>query len=275
MNPHSLIPLVLTCCLQGLVLADDASIETYLRPIQEIDLASAELGILQTIHVKPGDHVIKGQEILRLNSSVIEAQLAQAEVQATQDGRLKSVEAEQGIAKQRLAIIESLRERGNTNEAEWTKAVASLAVAEGQLKAAQEDRDTLRLQAATIRAQLDLRILRSPIEGIVVEVTRDVGESVTARGGDIPDYLVKIVDLTRLISRAHIPARLAENLRKGQAIGITLEDSQKTQSQGSIDFVAPTVDAVTGLTEVHIIFDNASGNLRSGIPATLRIPAPD
>lgn len=275
MNPPSLIPLVLTCCLQGLVLADDASIETYLRPIQEIDLASAELGILQTIHVKPGDHVIKGQEILRLNSSVIEAQLAQAEVQATQDGRLKSVEAEQGIAKQRLAIIESLRERGNTNEAEWTKAVASLAVAEGQLKAAQEDRDTLRLQAATIRAQLDLRILRSPIEGIVVEVTRDVGESVTARGGDIPDYLVKIVDLTRLISRAHIPARLAENLRKGQAIGITLEDSQKTQSQGSIDFVAPTVDAVTGLTEVHIIFDNASGNLRSGIPATLRIPAPD
>ncbi|MGB3118403.1 MAG: efflux RND transporter periplasmic adaptor subunit [Verrucomicrobiales bacterium] len=275
MNPHSLIPLVLTCCLQGLVLADDASIETYLRPIQEIDLASAELGILQTIHVKPGDHVIKGQEILRLNSSVIEAQLAQAEVQATQDGRLKSVEAEQGIAKQRLAIIESLRERGNTNEAEWTKAVASLAVAEGQLKAAQEDRDTLRLQAATIRAQLDLRILRSPIEGIVVEVTRDVGESVTARGGDIPDYLVKIVDLTRLISRAHIPARLAENLRKGQAIGVTLEDSQKTQSQGSIDFVAPTVDAVTGLTEVHIIFDNANGNLRSGIPATLRIPAPD
>ena len=104
MNPHSLIPLVLTCCLQGLVLADDASIETYLRPIQEIDLASAELGILQTIHVKPGDHVIKGQEILRLNSSVIEAQLAQAEVQATQDGRLKSVEAEQGIAKQRLAV---------------------------------------------------------------------------------------------------------------------------------------------------------------------------
>ncbi len=275
MNPHSLIHLVLTCCLQGLVLADDASIETYLRPIQEIDLASAELGILQTIHVKPGDHVIKGQEILRLNSSVIEAQLAQAEAQATQDGRLKSVEAEQGIAKQRLAIIESLRERGNTNEAEWTKAVASLAVAEGQLKAAQEDRDTLRLQAAAIRAQLDLRILRSPIEGIVVEVTRDVGESVTARGGDIPDYLVKIVDLTRLISRAHIPARLAENLRKGQAVGITLEDSQKTQSQGRIDFVAPTVDAVTGLTEVHIIFDNANGNLRSGIPATLSIPAPD
>ena len=252
--------------------AGGTPILTYLRPIQEIDLASAETGVVSAVLVKPGDRVTRGQEILRLNSAVIEAQLAQAEAQTRNEGKLKSAEAEHEMARQRLTLVEELRGRGSTNAAEYDKAKSSLAVAEGQLKVAREDLDNLRHQAATIKAQMDQRIVRSPIDGIVTEVTREVGESVDARRADIPQYLARVVDLSQLIARAHIPSNLTPALRPGQMLPITFENQEKTRVEGVIRFISPTVDAATGLAEVHVYFDNRNGALRGGLPGTLQVP---
>ena len=266
------LSLILTASMPFAQAADETPVLTYLRPLQEIDLASAESGIVGSVLVSPGDHVTKGQEILRLNSTVIEAQLAQAEAQAKQEGRIKSAEAEHLMAKQRLDIINSLKGSGSTNQAEGDKAVASLAVADGQLKAAQEERDSLRHSTATIKAQLDQRIIRSPIDGVVTEITRDVGEPVDARRSDIPDYLARIVDLSQLIARVHIPSGLTEKLKLGQKLRLVLDGPNKTEGEGTIRFISPTVDAATGLAEVHLVFPNADGKLRSGIAGTLMVP---
>jgi RND family efflux transporter MFP subunit len=272
MTNRIILPLILIASAACGLSADDTPVLTYLRPIREINLASGETGVIDKVLVKPGDHVTKSQEILRLNSAVIEAQLAQAEAQALHEGRLKAAEAERQIARQRLDLINDLLNRGSTNQAEYDKATASLAVADGQLKAAQEDRDALRYQSATIKAQLDQRILRSPINGIVTEVTREIGEAVESRRTDVPSYLAKIVDLSQLIARVHIPSQLAGGLHLDQHLPITLDNPAKSKGEGSIIFISPTVDAATNLTEVHLIFKNAGGELQSGISGTLRVP---
>lgn len=266
------VALSLIAMAAGGTQAADSQVLTFLRPIHEINLASAESGVVSTILVKPGDKVKKGQEILRLNATVIEAQLAQAEAQALNEGRLKSAEAEYQISKQRLTILETLRNSGSTNQAEWDKAKATVAVAEGQYKAAQEESENLKHQAATIRAQFEQRILRSPIDGIVTEITRDAGEAVEARRADTPDYVAKIVDLSQLIARVHMPARLTEPLRLGQKLKLALDSSDGTLLEGAIRFISPTVDAATGLSEVHLLFNNPDQKIRSGIPGTLLVP---
>jgi|APTNR8051073442_1049403.scaffolds.fasta_scaffold10800_2 RND family efflux transporter MFP subunit len=248
---------------------------TYLRPIQEIELSTAESGIVTTVLVKPGDRVVKGQEILRLNLSVIEAQLAQAEAQAKGEGRLKAAAAERDIAQQRLDIIDDLRDRGSTNDAERDKAIASLAVAAGQLEAVEDERALYQLESATIRAQLDQRILRSPIDGVVTEVTRSVGEAAEARDADTPHYLAKVVDLTRLVARVHLPAAIAASLRLEESLPFVLDLPEKTRAEGIIRFISPTVDPATGLSEVHLEFDNSSGSLPSGLPGHLIVSGAD
>jgi RND family efflux transporter MFP subunit len=271
----SLLPaFILTAAFSTGLSAGETEILTYLRPIRESRLASSESGIVGAVLVKPGDSVSKGQEILRLNMSVIEAQLAQAEALARQEGRLKVAEAEQKMTAQRLDIIEGLRKRGSANDPERDKAIASLAVADGQLMTAREDRESQVLQAATTRAQLEQRILRSPINGIVTEVTREVGESVDSRRADVPDYLAKVVDLSQLVSRVHIPQPIAQQLQLNQKLKLTLDNEAKTEGEGIIRFISPTTDAATGLTEVHLVFDNSKGDLRSGIAATLMVPSP-
>lgn len=255
--------------------AADHSILTYLRPIEEIELASAESGIVTSLLVKPGDRVTKGQELLRLNLSVIEAQLAQAEARAKGEGRIKSAQAERDIARQRLDIIEDLRERGSTNDAERDKALAALAVTEGQLEAVVDESELYRLEVATIRAQLDQRILRSPIDGVVTELTRSVGEAAEARNAETTHYLAIVVDLTRLVARVHIPAPLATGIKPDQILQLILDNPEKTSAGGQVRFISPTVDAATGLTEIHLEFDNADGKLPSGVPGYLSIPAAD
>lgn len=245
---------------------------TYLRPVQEIELATAESGIVTSLLVKPGDRIVKGQEILRLNLSVIEAQLAQAEAQAKGEGRIKAAAAERDIAQQRLDIIDDLRSRGSTNDAERDKAIASLAVAAGQLEAAEDERALYQLESATIRAQLDQRILRSPIDGVITEVTRSVGEAAEARNADTPHYLAKVVDLTRLVARVHIPAAAAAGIEPGQTLAFVLDDPEETKTEGKVSFISPTVEASTGLTEIHLEFENTNGSLPSGIPGNLVVP---
>jgi len=253
----------------------DSRFLTYLRPIQEIELATAESGIVTTLLVKPGDRVVRGQEIVQLNLAVIEAQLAQAEAQAKGEGRIKAAAAERDIARHRLDIIEDLRSRGSTNDAERDKAISALAVTEGQLEAAEDERALYRLESATIRAQLDQRILRSPIDGVVTEVTRSVGESAEARDTDAPHYLAKVVDLTRLVARVHIPAAAAAGIALDQTLLFVLDNHEKTSAKGQVRFISPTVEASTGLTEVHLEFENADGKLPSGIPGQLMVPKSD
>ncbi len=247
---------------------------TYLRPIREIDLASAESGIVAAIPVRPGDKVKEGAEILRLNTAVIEAQLLQAEAQAAQEGRLKAARAERDMARRRLEIIDDLAGRGSSNDAEREKATATLAVADGQFQAVEEEIAAKRYEASAIRAQLEQRILRSPISGVVTEITRDVGESVESRRAEIPDYLARIVDLSRLTARVHMPAELAGTLREGMTLELQLQNEEAPRATGRVEFVSPTVDAATGLSEVHLIFENGNGRLRSGVPGTLMVPAP-
>ena len=52
-----------------------------------------------------------------------------------------------------------------------------MAVAEAQIKLANEERELASLECDRIEAQIEQRRLRSPIDGVVVEVMREVGES--------------------------------------------------------------------------------------------------
>ncbi len=54
------LSLMLAASLPFAKAADEAPTLTYLRPLQEIDLASAESGMVGSVLVSPGDHVTKG-----------------------------------------------------------------------------------------------------------------------------------------------------------------------------------------------------------------------
>ncbi len=247
---------------------------TFLRPKRSIEIIPTERGVIRELLVKPGDEVKKDQILLKLNSETIEAQLAAAKAAALHTGQILSATAERDLAKNRYEIMLKLKGRGTTGDAELKRGKATLDAAEGALKSAREVQELAQFRVRTIEGQLEERILRSPIDGMVVDVSKDVAESVALTSSE-QEYLIRVVDLTQLEARAHLPFRVAEQLSKGQELRVQLVDTAKTTANGIIEFISPVVNPASETVEVRLVFDNASGRLQSGVPARVQVTIQD
>lgn len=260
------------CFVTATFAQDDEAIRvrTYLKPIRSIEVSTIETGLIETLQVKPGDAVKKGDVMIKLNSAVLESQLLQARAKAAMQGKVKAAEAERKLAQDRYNLMEKLRGRGSSNSAELDRGLANLQIAEGNLDAVKEDLAFAGLEVARIEVEIEQRILRSPITGTVVEVVRDEAETVSMRLENDPHYLIRVVDLSRLRAEAHIPFLQAKKLKKGDQLSIEFPKGAGSY-EGTIEFISPIVDPATGTKEIHVIFPNESGEIPTGVPCDLLV----
>lgn len=265
----------LNVVVSAAVAQDDAplKVRTYLKPIRSIEVSTTETGLIEELAVKPGDFVKKGDLMIKLNSAVIEAQYAQAKSKAAMTGRLKAAEAEYNLSRDRYNLMLKLRNQGSSNSAETDRGLANMQIAEGNLDAVKEELAFAELEVARIEAELEQRLLRSPITGQVVEVVRDQSENVSMRLENEPYYLVRVVDLSKLRAEAHVPYDRAADLKKGDRLTVVFPHG-KGRFEGSIDFISPIVDPATGTVKIHVIFPNKSGQIATGVACDLLIPQP-
>jgi len=247
--------------------AATSSIPVYLEPYRSIEMSSVESGVIGEILVREGQVVQKGQELLKLDLAVLEAQLAVAIAQAEGKGRLMAAEADYELNSERLQKLEALRAAGRTNAAEIDRQVATTKSSQGMLLAAEEEMKIYQLSAARIRTEVERRILRSPIDGVVVEIVKDVAEPVStlrSQSGE-PDYLIRVVELDLLKTTAHLPYASARDLEVGDYLKVLVEGDQVVN--GLIEYVSPIVKSSTGTVEVRLRIDNAERKLRGGTSA--------
>lgn len=250
--------------------------DTYLEPYHSIEISAVESGVIRQIPVKEGDRVTKGQELLRLDTEVIEAELAVAKAQAESKGRIMSAEAEYSRQQQRYEQIQTLRKRGSSNDAEEEREYATLKSLEGALITVQEDQKIAGLNAARIQAQLDRRSLRSPIDGMVAEIVKDIAEPVSAGGSDPQNqkgYLVRVVQLEFLKATAFLPYRYVKDVKVGDKLEVEVFDLDEVRKvDGVVEFVAPVIDPATATVAVRVKIDNSEGSLASGSSARVLVP---
>lgn len=263
-------------------------VETHLQPYQSIEVSTTERGNIEEVFVKVGDRVRAGDPLLKLDSQVLEANLAIAKAQAENTGRVAAAEADRKLNQDRFDIVAKLRRSGTTNSAEYERQKALLAVSEANLVVAREESAIARLQLARAKAEVERRILRSPIDGIVVDLSRDIGEAVL---GSVSETLAQVVDVNRLRARAHVPYRLARGLEVGATIQARIEAEEENSEEGgdrgekgdeareivivgTVEFLSPLTDPATGTLPVEVVFDNAGNKLQSGLPAKLLVPEP-
>ncbi len=255
--------------------ASGASGDTFLEPYESVELSSVNTGIIESLGVKQGEYVKKDQVLMTLNSDVIQAQYQVAKARAENQGRIMTAQAEYDQQSYRYNMLASLKSRGASNTAEIKKEYAMLKAAEGNLITAQEEQKIAHLDAQRILAELSERTITSPIEGYVVSITRDVGEPVgpgqKGNDPDAADYLVRIVQVSRLKATTFLPYQSIKNLNVGSKLKVTGSD-MGWSTQGTIEFISPIIFAATGLVEVGIVIENYDLNFKSGAPAKVIVP---
>src|SRR5262249_54195712 len=107
----------------------------------------------------------------------------------------------------------------------------------------------------TAYADLDRSRMRSPIDGIVVRVYRQVGEIVDGTPGQ---PVVEVADPTHLELRAEVPVVQLVALHVGMPARVSIDPEAPTVG-GQVAAVSPAVSVETGLGVVRIALDDGSG----------------
>jgi RND family efflux transporter MFP subunit len=256
----------LLAALPCLVLASDYTGIVHAR--HQLTLSVAVPGVVARVAVEPGRRVEAGQLLVQLDDRL----------QAAEEQRRRTLlddNAELRSAEERLKIVQGLAEdvrklaagKGAISREEAARTELDLVATRGRLEQlqVQKRRERSELQAAELdRAQ---RRLNAPVAGVVSKLLVDVGE--WARPGDAA---VELVDASVLHLRVNVPAAVARGLREGAALQVAFEPALGlAPAAGTVNLVAPAVDAASGLVELRVRFANPGGRIPPGIKGVVKI----
>jgi len=152
-----------------------------LEPVTTVEIGSQISGTVQSLGADFNSLVHKGDVVLRLDPSIYQAQLAEAQANLGQaqadEVRLQAVLED---AQTKLARAESLGKQQLITQSDLDAARVAVDQAEPDVKAAHSV--VVQAQARLDQASLDLQhtIIRSPVDGVVVERDVDMGQTVAA-----------------------------------------------------------------------------------------------
>ncbi len=239
--------------------AQSVSANGTLNPVTLISIGTQVSGLVKKLYVDFNAQVEKGQILLELDDSLLTAQIAQSEAavrnaQASLDlaqaneSRSRSLFAQEYVSKQDL----------DTSVQASKSARAQFDVARGQLL-----RD---------KTNLGYTIIRSPVSGVVVNRTVDVGQTV-ASSFQTPT----LIQIAQDLSKMQIDSSFAEadigNIKVGQKVKFNVDAFPNRNFEGVVKQLRlnPTVTANVVTYDVVVSVDNPEQILLPGMTAYVNI----
>ena len=187
-------------------------IQGFTEPNQDINVAAAETGIVERVHIREGDRVQSDQLLIQLDSSIHELTLKIAQSIRESRGTLRSVQEELDQQTRTVQKLRALQTRAHASPQEIERAESQQRLAQARLQEVKDQLEVKSLEFERARMQLRRRQVRSPIDGIVTLVLKDRGESVMAND----PVLVQVVQLDPLLAVFLVPAQQARQLKPKQ-----------------------------------------------------------
>lgn len=252
---------------QGLAMAESVQSIGFSEPVETIELSAAEAGVVEEMRVKEGDKVKAGQLLGRLDTGVLDASLKMAEAKAGSEAAIKSARARLQLRKSRSQKLQQLASSQNANAEELERAQADLEIAEADLETAEEEQKASALEVLRIREGIARRTLRSPIDGVVTRVLRDIAESVDAR----TEHILTIVNLDRLRIVIYVPLAVALRLREANEV-VVQPQGWGEELKAKVEFISPVTEPASGTVRIKLLLDNSQGRFISGTKFVVSIP---
>ena len=240
------------------------SLESFLEPHKQVDIVPVNRDIVREIHVAEGDFVTRGQLLVTLDLGVLEAQHNTAKILASNRGQLDSAKTIVKMRKAQFENLSKLKSSGHVRPNELEKSKADLAIAEADLLSAQENRKIRLAELKQIEAQIEVKKIRSPLDGFVSRIFKTEGELV---GLNDEDALVTVVQVRPLHVIFHIPTSFIGNLSQGQKVALQVGGIEEVVS-GTVLYSSPVVDPESGTVRVKIGFSD-DFTAQSGIRCSL------
>lgn len=235
-------------------------------PSAVVDLSVAQPGVVQSVHVGRGDFVQKGDILVELDDSAISVEMAVAQRRATDETQLLGIAQRVAVLKGQLERMQSLTDRALVRQNDVDRL-------EDQLLALFQERDRLiavrdlaALDVERVQAQLQLRILRAPTDGIITTRNVDPGEYATEQRP-----VLTVATLDPLHVELFVPLEYRNKIAIGDEITIHpfaggIDDA--LQLIATVEVLDQVFDAASGTFGVRLSMPNPDLELPAGLRCT-------
>lgn len=248
----------------GAVAQQPVTVPGVTQAARDVKLAMTAAGRIESVAVREGDRVRRGQVLLYLDRTLEELEVRRRRLLLADNSRLQELREKEKTLASQVAALRPLLESGGVSrkQLEDEELALGAVVAERNALEASKKREQVELDLA--QESYERRHLRSPINGVVSKILLRPGESV---GPSEP--VLHVVDVSRVRFMGTLPATSGSRLKVGQLVTIKLGTDMLTR-QARVVFVSPVTDAASGLIEVIAEFNNDDGSVRPGISGRLQ-----
>ncbi len=205
---------------------------------QNIAVYPESAGNVVEVNVRVGQYVNKGAVLARLNDAAFQEQL-------------RSLETNYQLAEETFRKQENL----------WKQQIGS----EMQYLQAKTNKESLEAQLAALKKQIDMTIIKSPINGNVEESMIKVGQAVSPA---MPAF--RVVNFNDLKVTAEVAEAYAAKISKGDEVIVYLPDIQK-EIVARITFTSQYVNPVNRTYNIEARLNQSAANMKANMVAVLKI----
>jgi membrane fusion protein (multidrug efflux system) len=220
-------------------------------------------GRLESVTVRLGDRVSKGQRLAKIEDREIVEQVNQA--QASFDvsaATIRQREADLKLAQTNLDRSRNLFERQliprqtfDDTDAKYQAALASLDLARAQYAQAQARLDELKIN-------LSNTVINSPVAGFVGKRVLDAGAWVTPNSS-----FLSVVDISIVRLVVNVVEKDLRRITQGMRADVTVDAFPGEKFEGRIAHIAPVLDPATRTAQIEIDVQNSNFRLKPGMYA--------
>jgi HlyD family secretion protein len=222
-------------------------------------------GQISKLRVKKGQRVKKGEVLLELWNDDLHAQenLARDQLNVALT-RVEEVCTMADAAQRDALRSQELRDKGFISAQQLDRALTDASARQSACASAKGDIEQSKSRIELARAGLDRMVLRAPFDGVVADISGELGEYATPSPPGIATIpAIDLIDDSCLYVSAPIDEVDAAKLKVGQRSRITLDAIKGRTFSGKVRRIAPYVldlEKQARTVEVEVEFDKLAEN---------------
>ena len=211
-----------------------------ITPKKKVQISAKVVGEITRLNVREGDHVSEGEVLLQIEPDVYEAVRNQARAALEQaQEQIRSIQVRLADAKRTLHRQQELFEQGLASQEQLDAARVTVETQAVQLAvqrhAVEQARSSLK------RAEDDLKrtIIRSPMDGSVIQLNTEKGETVVPGSTNLPgSVLMTVADMSRIQAEVNVGEVDIVNVKLRQKAEVRVDALEGKVLEGRVTEIA-------------------------------------
>ena len=227
-----------------------------IEPYRTVEIGAPTQGIVSRIKVERSDSVKKGQLLVGIESSVEWVSVEKAKV-------ISGFEGEIGLQKTQLAFAKRdynrIKQVASIPTRDKDQAATDIILTQHRLDKAREKKSLAQMELKKTRALLGRHTIRSPLNGVVVEIYVNPGEYVNTQP------LLRIAQIDPLRVEVIVPAQLFGKITPGMEAKIIPELPAYGEQVATVTIVDRVIDSASSTFGVRLELPNDELKMPSGL----------